>query len=362
MTTDRDLKMARALERIPLPELPEDYYSRLAERLEHERPVARPAHRRLLIALAVGILIAIILGSVALAGGFKPLFDTFDPLRDTFWPENENGQTFGSAGRVLSPGDEPDLIAVASDGKVGYCYKTDLFGQPLSTPGSDEDVNVLNGIGLRGYAIPKYESDGTTQIGVFWIGGGSGGGGGMGGRSEASADVHGTVITTTEAPGGAITITREWLDGRKTTNSAAHDPSLSRLKASERPTTWREITFWFRDDGLERHGHTSSPPIAPGWLAQRMSAAARSAGDADATARWTMTYRRCAAPLEGDDAPTDEAAKYRPVWIAVLHGDFGWTYLLLDTDSHEVIAQGASAEPFDTSMFHLQGRTQLPAD
>ena len=175
--------------------------------------------------------------------------------------------------------------------------------------------------------------------------------------------MHGTLITTAEAPGGAITITREWLDGRKTTNSAANDPSLSRLDASERPTTWREITFWFRDDGLTRHGHTSSPPIAPGWLAERMSAAASAAGDPAAIGRWTLTYRRCAAPLEGESAPTDEAAKYTPVWIVTLQGDFAddqrWIYLLLDKDSHEVIAEGASAEPFDTSMFHLQGRTEL---
>jgi hypothetical protein len=363
MSTVRDLKMARALESIPLPALPEDYYSRLGERLERESPVARPGHRRLLIALAVGILIAVILVSVALAGGFKPLFDSFDPLHDTFWPENGNGQTFGSSGRALSPGDEPDLIAVASDGKRGYCYKTDLDGPPPPASLSPEDVEVLNGIGLRGYAIPKYESDGATRIGVFWLGAGSAGGsGGMAGRYETSADVNGTLITTTEAPGGAITITREWLDGRTTTHSAEHDPSLSRLKASERPTTWRDITFWFRDDGLERHGHTSSPPVAPPWLAKQMSAVARSAGDAGATARWTLTYRRCAAPLEGDAAPTDETARYEPVWIAVLHGDFGWAYLLLDEDSHEVIAQGASAEPFDTSQFHLQGRTQLPAD
>ncbi len=363
MSTDRDLKMARALESIPLPELPNDYYSRLGERLEHERSVARPAHRRLLIALAVGVLIAIILVSVALAGGFKPLFNTFDPLRDTFWPENESGQTFGSSGQALSPGDEPDLIAVSSDGKRGYCYKTDLDGPLPPASSSSKDMKVLSGIGLRGYAIPKYESDGTTQIGVFRLGAGSvGGSGGMAGRYETSADVYGTLITTTEAPGGAITITREWLDGRETTNSAAHDPSLSGLKASERPTSWRDITFWFRDDGLERHGHTSSPPIAPTWLAQRMSAAARSAGDANATARWTLTYRRCAAPLEGEAAPTDEAAKYEPVWIAVLRGDFGWAYVLLDNDTHKVIAQGSSAGRLDTSQFHLHGRTQLPAD
>jgi hypothetical protein len=231
---------------------------------------------------------------------------------------------------------------------------------------------------MLGYAIPKYESDGTTQIGVFWIGG-PGGGGGWGSaggpRGEQTADVHGTVITTEEAFDGAITITRQWLDGRKTTNPAADDPSLSRLDKAERPTTWREITFWFRDDGLERHGHTSSPSAAPDWLAERMSAAARAAGDPDAVARWTITYRRCAAPFEGDAALASEEVKWSLVWIAILQGDFRtrpaaasagptrgryeWLYVLFDKDSHEVVSQGASTQPFDTSMFHLQGRTQL---
>ena len=67
------------------------------------------------------------------------------------------------------------------------------------------------------------------------------------------------------------------------------------------------------------------------------------------------------------------------MWIAILHGDFTrqltsaeaspapagsyrWIYLLLDKDSHEVVSEGTSAEPFDTSMFHLQGRTDLAGD
>jgi hypothetical protein len=154
---------------------------------------------------------------------------------------------------------------------------------------------------------------------------------------------------------------------------------LSRLDKAERPTTWREITFWFRDDGLVRHGHTSSPPVAPDWLAQRMSAVAREAGEPGATARWTLTYRRCAAPFEGDAALTNDEVKWSVVWIAILHGDFtrqltsaeaspapaggySWIYLLFDKDSHEVISEGTSAEPFDTSMFHLQGRTDLAGD
>jgi hypothetical protein len=336
---------------------------------------ARRPRRRLLVALSAGLLVAIVLGGVALAGGFEPLRDTFDPLLDTFWPQNEHGQTYGSAGSAKSYEDEPDLIAVSSDGKRGYCYKSDLDGHipPLDAAAAED----LNAIGARGYAIPKFESDGTTQIGVFWVGGGGGGGGVMadGARYETSADSHGTLITTTEAADGSITIMREWLGGRATVNSAEDDPSLSRLDAAERPTTWRAIALWFRDDALRRHGHTSSPPVAPDWLVERMSAAARNAGDPDATARWTLTYRRCAAPLEGEVAPEDQTAKYTPVWIVILRGDFirglaatgasptpgsyEWIYLLLDRTTHEVIAEGASAEPFDTSMFHLQGRTQL---
>jgi hypothetical protein len=111
-----------------------------------------------------------------------------------------------------------------------------------------------------------------------------------------------------------------------------------------------------------------------------MSAAARAAGDAAATARWTITYRRCAAPFDGPAALASEEVKWSVVWIAILRGDFTtwppsagggaspgpspgvfhWLYLLLDPTTHKVIAQGASAEPFDTSMFHLHGRTDLP--
>ena len=109
-----------------------------------------------------------------------------------------------------------------------------------------------------------------------------------------------------------------------------------------------------------------------------MSTVARDAGDPGATARWTITYRRCAAPFDGPASLASDEVKWSVVWIAILHGDFttwpqaagaspspggfGWIYLLLDRDSHEVVAEGAGTEPFDTLMFHLQGRTQLPAD
>lgn len=340
----------------------------------------RRNRRRRFIFIAVTIVgVGVALGGAALAGGVQPLRHTFDPLLDTFWPQNEHGQTYGSSGLAKSYEDEPVLIAVASDGKQGYCYKTDLDGPPPPRSPDAESAYDLNLPGMLGFAVPKYASDGTTQIGVFWIGGGSGGWGSAGGPvGEQTVDANGTLITTERAFDGAITITRRWLDGRETTNSAEDDPSLSRLPAAERPTTWRDITFWFRDDGLKRHGHTSSPSGTPDWLAEKMSSVAHAAGDPDATARWTITYRRCAAPFDGPASLASDEAKWSVVWIAILHGDFttwpenaspapssggfSWIYLLLDRDSHDITAAGASTAPFDTSMFHLPGRTQLPTD
>ena len=59
MSTDRDLKMGRALASIPLPELSSGYYERLGERLEQAGPAAaRPARRRSRL-LRIGIAAAV---------------------------------------------------------------------------------------------------------------------------------------------------------------------------------------------------------------------------------------------------------------------------------------------------------------
>ena len=103
-------------------------------------------------------------------------------------------------------------------------------------------------------------------------------------------------------------------------------------------------------------------------------------GDPAATARWTITYRRCAAPFDGPASLASDAVKWSVVWVPPSstvtsldssprlrpvprrRGSYRWIYLLLDKDSHEVVSEGTSAEPFDTSMFHLQGRTDLAGD
>jgi len=369
--------IGRLLPAPPVPDLADDRLRELhrgvMSEIRAQQPRARrPRRRRVVVAFVVGIAVAAILGGVAVASGFNPL--------RTLWPTNERGQTYGAAGLAKSPEDWPDLVAVGGGGKKqGYCFRTDLDGpaRPPNTPQEAKDQTEAN---LRGYGIPMYESDGTTQIGVFGLGAGAAAGGTWpdGRKREMTADAHGTMISTEKAADGAITITREALDGSRTTTSAAHDPSLMRLSRADRPVTWREITLWFRDVGPKHPELTSPEPVAPDWLVNRMSTAARDAGDPNATAGWTLQYRRCAAPFEGAAALSSEEVKYSLVWIAILHGDFtnwpssapgnpaadgyGWVYLLIDRNSHTVISEGASATPFDTSMFRLQGRTHLTGD
>jgi hypothetical protein len=253
-----------------------------------------------------------------------------------------------------------DLVAVAQAGVQGFCYWGDLQGPP---PGVWQG-RITQYTCYRGYGIPMYAADGVTQVGVFHSGVGGGGGGGFpdGRRFEETADAHGTVISTWRSAAGRITILRTGVDGTRSKNSAADDPSLRRVPRAGRPTTWRAITLWFRDVGPKHPELTSKAPKAPAWLVDRMSAAARAAGDPDAVARWTLTFHRCAAPLEGAAAPATDEGKYEIVWIAVLHGAFAdgdWSYLILDRGSHDVISRGTSQTAFDTSMFRLQGRTQL---
>jgi hypothetical protein len=255
-----------------------------------------------------------------------------------------------------------DLVAVAQGGVQGYCSWGELQGPP-PIPGGH--LRLIQYTCERGYGIPIYEADGVTRIGAFEIGGPGGGGGGSfadGSRHEETADAHGTIIDTRKSASGSITIVRTELRGATTTNAAADDPSLTRIPNAERPVTWRAITLWFHGTGPKHPELTSARPKAPAWLVDRMSAAARAAGDSGAVARWTLTFRRCAAPLEGSATPKSDRGKYKIVWIAVLRGSFthgDWSYLILDRGTHDVISRGVSEAPFDTAMFRLQGRTQL---
>lgn len=115
--------------------------------------------------------IAMIVGGVVLVGGgfaaAPALGDLFtqsvapstaimgDPVE---FEVNENGETYGSPinDRV------PDLIVTrAEGGKIGYVRVSELeFARNLWR--STSDPNAV-------YDIPVYESDGTTEIGVFRV-------------------------------------------------------------------------------------------------------------------------------------------------------------------------------------------------
>lgn len=64
MSTDRDLKMGRALASIPLPELSDEFYAQLAENLEHARPTSPRALRRPRV-LRTGLVAATVVAAAA---------------------------------------------------------------------------------------------------------------------------------------------------------------------------------------------------------------------------------------------------------------------------------------------------------
>ena len=91
----------------------------------------------------------------------------------TPWGTNANGQTYG----VLNENGTPDLVAVIIDqGKVhGYVKESDLncaSGAGVSSPAQALAWNAASK--NRNISIPVYESDGTTVVGVFIVGGAHG--------------------------------------------------------------------------------------------------------------------------------------------------------------------------------------------
>lgn len=93
--------------------------------------------------------------------------------KTTDWAVNADGYTYG----VINENGEPDLIAViTTDNKPGYVWRTDLHdadgtsaAESFTSPQDalrwqEENADTV-------HHIPVYESDGTTQIGTFQVGG-----------------------------------------------------------------------------------------------------------------------------------------------------------------------------------------------
>lgn len=96
------------------------------------------------------------------------------------YPVNEFGQTYGSDSYADYLGMSPELVPCeGSDGTVGYCYLTDLHGEPAKNPEEAmaymqrleerrEEMSKTGEIYVR--VIPLYAIDGRTVIGEFGIG------------------------------------------------------------------------------------------------------------------------------------------------------------------------------------------------
>jgi hypothetical protein len=317
-------------------------FEALAERVPQPR-----RHRRWVVVAAAGVAAAVLLGSVALAGGFDADSTKLPapPLpAESVYPMNAAGLTYGPNRPLV---EDPDLMAaMATNGKVGYIYRKDLEG-PM--PRSPAEAVAGNARSLRGYTVPVYESDGVTRIGVFQVGGpGSKAVGKLADGSTVTqeADAEGNIITTTVAPDGTTTIETQAPDGTVTTKT----PTVA-------------------EAAPQRNTPTPSPspshePYKPrAWLLARMSSLARDAGDAHATARWELQWRYYLKRIEGANLPSSVYARWTSVWLVILHGDFpggSWRYWLLDRDSHNVVSQGQSDKPFDTSRIPpLQGPITL---
>lgn len=84
---------------------------------------------------------------------------------------NAKGETYGVESQENGV---PDLIAVvATNGRSGYAYASDLYGGPMPTSPEDAVKNFSTPHPPR--EIPVFLSDGETKIGVFMAAGSGGG-------------------------------------------------------------------------------------------------------------------------------------------------------------------------------------------
>jgi hypothetical protein len=117
---------------------------------------------RIVIVGAILSLIAVVAVVVASGADPRPAHGSADAATARTgggWRTNARGQTLGRLHGDELYGEMPDLVcAMATNGKIGYCMKSDLFGYELGRPKAAT---------IMGRMVPVYRSDGITKIGHF---------------------------------------------------------------------------------------------------------------------------------------------------------------------------------------------------
>jgi hypothetical protein len=133
---------------------------------------ARIRGRLVLTPLAIGAAVAGIgigtILSVEIGGASSPMAGV---TASAVYPVNIHGQTYGSSLGATSLAGEPDLIAsVATNGKDGYVFKTDLEAASGGNVTTLQEAAAWDKNGaLVSHTVPVYAQDGTTVIGSFFI-------------------------------------------------------------------------------------------------------------------------------------------------------------------------------------------------
>lgn len=120
-----------------------------------------------------GVLAGAAVLSIVMGGGrSRPQMPTRRPPLESAestskpWPMNARGQTYG----ITLNNHEPDLVRVmASNNRLGYSYPADLTGPTPRSP--EEALRWQAEQAGKARAVPVYEADGETEVGVFLIGG-----------------------------------------------------------------------------------------------------------------------------------------------------------------------------------------------
>jgi len=121
--------------------------------------------KSLLAILTIMAVVVIVSGSVYIASANSVQNEDGEKRNDTSYPENQAGQTYGKFGDYGNELVGPDLVvAVATNGAIGYVLESDLQGPEHKTP---EEALQWQSQQKMDRSIPVYEKDGTTIIGEF---------------------------------------------------------------------------------------------------------------------------------------------------------------------------------------------------